>query len=463
MPNELDFLSAIQAVPEDTTTRLVFADWLEDHGDPRAALVRAVVETQEWLDPDLAALGEITCPVVPKRFLRGWLAGVETVGRVEVDPQGLLRLVVTTDRARDNVAWRDPGWGWFTEVAFTMPDFRPATTLLARLPVAPQRVVWAGDSQQPSPALGRVTTIDARPGGQVNALLESSFSDRLETLLFYSSGYRWSPRYTPEAEWQVTARLRRLHWGLHQCEWMDAPAQQEITERFLAAPWLRRIEALSLQCRSPQTDFPDLLARSPLGQVRVLALTRKQQPVPSLDRLTRSAFFPLLRTLSLGQLDDSPYQLESGLDRLVSGELRTLRLVAQTRTSILTGVTEALARSPHRDRLRSLALNGWAEPDLTASLTAAELPGLRDLDLSGLLNLGDDLAVHLASWPGLAGLRRLNLANTGISDVGAVALARSRALANLRHLDLRGNPINLGIVESLRAAVGPDRLWSVEV
>jgi hypothetical protein len=170
----------------------------------------------------------------------------------------------------------------------------------------------------------------------------------------------------------------------------------------------------------------------------------------------------LLLTLSLRQLVDTPYQIESGLDRLVGGELRTLRLAAQPGASILTRVPEILARSPHRDRLRSLALNGWAEPDLAGALARVQLPGLRDLDLSGLL-LGDPLAFRLASWPGLAGLRRLNLANTGISDVGAVALARSGALASLRHLDLRGNPVNPGGVECLRAALGPDRLWSVEV
>ena len=35
------FLAAISAAPDDTTLRLVFADWLDDHGEPaRAALVR---------------------------------------------------------------------------------------------------------------------------------------------------------------------------------------------------------------------------------------------------------------------------------------------------------------------------------------------------------------------------------------------------------------------------------------
>ena len=39
------FLQAVVAEPDDDTPRLVFADWLEDHGDePRAAFIRAQVE-----------------------------------------------------------------------------------------------------------------------------------------------------------------------------------------------------------------------------------------------------------------------------------------------------------------------------------------------------------------------------------------------------------------------------------
>lgn len=38
------FLSAMRAAPDDHTTALVFADWLEEHGDPRADMIRASCE-----------------------------------------------------------------------------------------------------------------------------------------------------------------------------------------------------------------------------------------------------------------------------------------------------------------------------------------------------------------------------------------------------------------------------------
>jgi uncharacterized protein (TIGR02996 family) len=40
MNDEPAFTRAMQANPADTTLRLIFADWLEEQGDPRAELLR---------------------------------------------------------------------------------------------------------------------------------------------------------------------------------------------------------------------------------------------------------------------------------------------------------------------------------------------------------------------------------------------------------------------------------------
>lgn len=42
MTTEDDFQRQLDANPDDHQTRLVFADWLEEHGDPRAAGYRAL-------------------------------------------------------------------------------------------------------------------------------------------------------------------------------------------------------------------------------------------------------------------------------------------------------------------------------------------------------------------------------------------------------------------------------------
>jgi len=47
------FVQALREDLEDDATRLIFADWLEEHGDWRAALLRLEVRLRQWI-PDLA-------------------------------------------------------------------------------------------------------------------------------------------------------------------------------------------------------------------------------------------------------------------------------------------------------------------------------------------------------------------------------------------------------------------------
>jgi uncharacterized protein (TIGR02996 family) len=63
MSEDEPFLRAIHAAPEDSTLRLVYADWLEERGDPRAEYLR--------LDARLAALpvGHAAAPGVRRRMV----------------------------------------------------------------------------------------------------------------------------------------------------------------------------------------------------------------------------------------------------------------------------------------------------------------------------------------------------------------------------------------------------------
>jgi uncharacterized protein (TIGR02996 family) len=46
------FLDALAAQPEDDALRLVYADWLEEQGDPRAELLRLEVQRLAWPDAE---------------------------------------------------------------------------------------------------------------------------------------------------------------------------------------------------------------------------------------------------------------------------------------------------------------------------------------------------------------------------------------------------------------------------
>lgn len=48
MTTEDDFQSALDAQPDDWQTRLVFADWLQERGDPRAEGYRAMGRVRVW-------------------------------------------------------------------------------------------------------------------------------------------------------------------------------------------------------------------------------------------------------------------------------------------------------------------------------------------------------------------------------------------------------------------------------
>ena len=77
MPTEDDFIAEIHANPHDETPRLIYADWLEDQGDPRAEYLRIESELA-GLSADAALFQELK----PRLFdLRAqcsdeWLADV---------------------------------------------------------------------------------------------------------------------------------------------------------------------------------------------------------------------------------------------------------------------------------------------------------------------------------------------------------------------------------------------------
>jgi uncharacterized protein (TIGR02996 family) len=81
---ELPFLHAIQENAEDAAAKLVFADWLEEQGDPRAPLLRGEVQRmrtegpeRRWVEPN--PRWDIPSGYVPPEDLLWywrWLAGI---------------------------------------------------------------------------------------------------------------------------------------------------------------------------------------------------------------------------------------------------------------------------------------------------------------------------------------------------------------------------------------------------
>jgi uncharacterized protein (TIGR02996 family) len=137
MNEENAFLSSIFTKPDDVATWLVYADWLEERGDPRAEYLRLEVELERQLarsqelearlDPHwvrrvgrrrggeirLRAGGAINCQSIRQwRTYAGLLEGLPTRQRNQQDIEGLLK----TERER--------GW-WAGEPYLVPPVVRP--------------------------------------------------------------------------------------------------------------------------------------------------------------------------------------------------------------------------------------------------------------------------------------------------------------------------------------------------
>src|SRR4051794_15348364 len=76
--DEAAFRATLTASPTDAATRRVFADWLEERGDPRAAWVRSDDVWRlcgpDFRDPVPALMADLARPVGTERLTRALIA-----------------------------------------------------------------------------------------------------------------------------------------------------------------------------------------------------------------------------------------------------------------------------------------------------------------------------------------------------------------------------------------------------
>src|SRR5688572_17915635 len=94
MTDAAPFLAAIRAAPDDDAPRLVYADWLDEHGDSaRAEFIRVQCELARGDDPKLRVreadlltryhdtfAGRLAGPGLRYRFRRGFIVGFGHTG-----------------------------------------------------------------------------------------------------------------------------------------------------------------------------------------------------------------------------------------------------------------------------------------------------------------------------------------------------------------------------------------------
>ena len=443
------FLEDIIASPEDDAPRLIYADWLDENGNPeRAEFIRIQIE--------LASL--------PEDDDRRWplLAREEELLSAHEDE------------------WRRPFERFFAQES-------PTPTLWTRLRGLFQRPVEGQARASGSFERGFLESITLGDGRLLSRVEQCAWTHPLHSLevrLDAADSRNWLSEATVQF-----SRMRKLSlevWGLAPVPKSIQripelfPRIEHFTSNFatlspLGISWLARLQTLKLHSlfEGNQKDAFSALSRcDECALVRLELRGGAMSPV-GMRQLASCQAFTNLRELDIS--NNLLITVESLMDSPLASQLRklclertelgpeTTRLIAsQPSLASLThldlsanrlgdsGVNN-LALAPHLRTLTRLNLSGCEiGPNGVNVLVQSEhFAGLRSLLLSSIVGrfaprmnrLGNLGAVLLAQTASLTKLARLELRHTEIGPDGMEAIARSEALANLRALDVTGNNI----------------------
>jgi uncharacterized protein (TIGR02996 family) len=478
------FLRTILDAPEDDAPRLVYADWLEEHGQPeRAEFIRIeceqttirsdpVVAPNRWDSPRFWELEERRKQLYDRyaaqwfaplfRVIRGgemstrrgfpWHVALAARRFIELG-EAIFRAAPTVedvflDRLGRNMPdlARCPALGSVRWLTFFETPFRTreaeqfaASPYLGNLgaleigftdtQIGPRGAAALAGAR----ALRRLERLDVHNHAVYDEGAEALFgSERLATLTSLHLG---NNGLTDEA---ALALSEADHLKLTSLDLMSNHLTGRGVAALAGAAHLAGVERLSLQL-------------NPLGHAGAV-------------RLVEAHFAGRLRELSLTGcgLDDQAVALVFG------AALPALTGLSVGWNAVGERSARALKGNASAVRLETLSvINCGIGPDVAGLLGAASLPGLRELRagrnplgpdgvralLAGSLvrpvhhlelepaELGDAGAEALAASPAVANVQWLELRDNRITDRGAVALAESPHLAAVQSLDLSNNPI----------------------
>lgn len=422
------FLRAIIESPDDDAPRLMFADWLDEHGDEaRAEFIRVQcrLATMDEHDPERVALanreevlqtvlGETWHPEVPPderfyehTFRRGFLAR-------------LVRKAADWLESPDRYDHITPVEGLYLQEAEELLEPIAACEHLAQLR-------WL-----------MLTFLMLDPGGGIEAFYRSRYLTGLE-ILTLSDG-----SLTLDGARQLASadlpNLTTLEVSFNEVGGDGAAA-------LVASASLSRLSRLSLWNNQLGPTAVEALARERrLARLWSLDLRCNGIGARGVRALARSPHTAGLRELALG----ANGLTDAGVKAVAeSPHLAGLVSLGLGNNDLGPEATAALAGSKHLRSLRRLDLvQNRLGMNGVKRLVAGEWGSLHDLDLSDC-RLGDAGALALAASPAVAGLRRLNLGHNKITAAGAQALAASEHFRSLTELELRDNKVGDAGVEAL--------------
>jgi uncharacterized protein (TIGR02996 family) len=416
------FVQAIIENPGDDTPRLVFADWLDEHGDPaRAEFIRVQCEQARTPAGDA---GYRTLDLRAARLLQAnrerWDPFFHRSDRVHVQfRRGFIELLalkggVFVKHSAELFAAAPTAREAYLEDVGELAARLAAVPRLSRLRVLHLR----GHSDRGGMGPAGARALAASPHlADLNAL-HLDYQDIGDEGAHALAGSPYLSRLTT---------LSLVHTGVGD------PGVRAVVQ----SPTLAGLEVLDLDQNRLGDDALCALAGWP-------ALARHKALKLSCRRRYGEPFGVWVGPAGVAALAASPH----------AANLRELSLEGH---AVGDAGVEALAASPHLGKLEALTVRpidvmreGWQGPaPPPGSLTEASalalalsshLTGLCSLDLYGNL-LGDAGAELLAASPNLARLATLDLGDNYIGEEGIRALVGSPHLGNLARLNLVANQL----------------------
>jgi uncharacterized protein (TIGR02996 family) len=450
MKHEDAFLQDICAHPDDTAPRLVYADWLDDHGgaagQDRAEFIRLQCDLDR-IEPEERPANLVDREAdLLEQHRNLWLRPLKKIG-------------VNVEFVR----------GFPEKINLTADKFvATADQLFARAPIRTLRLTRVRDRWTEllaCPHLGRVRGLDlhdARIG--IARALELADCKAL-------SGIReFNLDFNAVKTRGFTALMRSPHLtGLTGLSVRHNVLDDEACRELARAPWLTQLQRLSL-ANNPITSA-GLAALLPSGN-RIALTELSLGGTREGDLLARVlAACPgvhHLRKLDLAETDITDEGARALASAAHLGSLTSLCL----KGCLLTQEGfEVLVRSPHLKNLTSLIIVGnqarlaigvlapgadgtvpWPRlrelvlaysldlSELRAALAPPERAYLTRLELTGS-RAGLGVGQVIAEATHLTGLRRLHLSACGLECRGVEALASAPHLRHLRFLNLESNQI----------------------
>ena len=392
-------LSAISADPDDDSLRLVYADWLEEHGQPdRARLIRVQIETARLPDdtePPTALQVEEEQLLEACEKALPQLEGI-TFGGFE---RGLASSVhAATPAAFRRHARSIAAVGLVRGVSFDKPD---DFAVLAEVSGFARITELAVDVDRPGFRDGDGSD---RFNDDLRTLLESAHCPRLRSLIL------WSCNLGP-----------RGAKALGECPRMESLIDLDLGDNYIGD------EGMAALAASPY-----------LTALRKLRINLNNIGPPGVEALAASVSLGGLEVLMLGEAGGDVIGPAAGVALGRSPYLTHLREL-QIHDDIGALGAAALAQSPNLAGLAELDLCTARGPEAARALaTSPYLHRLTRLLLRAS-EIGDEGADALARSPILANVEYLNLSDNDLTDEAARALAASPYLTQLKRggLDLR--------------------------